>query len=111
MATSTWLWQRTMLERERWIGLMGFRRIERREIMYRKFRARISGRDPDTLIAPMFEQMPFIAAWTPADEPSSRTSTELHPAFQVGNSQRPLTSSERNKDWTRSGAKFFHKSF
>ena len=111
MATSTWLWQRTMLERERWIGLMEFRLIERHATMYKKYRTRITGRDRDTLKVPTSGQTPFIAKWTPAGGLFSRMLIDLGADRPARDSRLVRDRSQRNRDVVTPGSKNFHKSF
>src|SRR3974390_1741994 len=69
---------------------MGFRLIERRETMYKKFRTRITGRDRVEWTAPIHGQMPFIPTSTPTAALFSPTSTKgnstpknFHKSFAV----------------------------
>src|ERR1017187_7792363 len=63
-----------MLVRERWIGLMEFRLIERRAVMYRKCKTRITVQDRGDSIVPMCEPIPFTEMWTPTGGSFFRTS-------------------------------------
>src|SRR3974390_1888518 len=99
-----------MLVKGGWTGLMGFRLIERRETMFKKCRARITGRDRENSTARMSVPTKFTATSTPTAASFSPTWIEFF-SPSVANAENNLRNPKRSQERIEFCGKNFNRSF